>query len=116
MSKFEPISLARPDFGPPVVASESGEGLSLYVDNPCVVELPVEGEITFRYRRGPATLTEASSRGPARAAADFTLLEIVGCKEIASNDELSHETNEIDKLFETARREEREREQEQEHK
>jgi hypothetical protein len=110
MPKFEPISLARSNYAPtPCKECETPEGLSLYIDNPCVVDLPVEGEITFRFKRGPATLTEASSRGPSRASADFTLLEIVGCKEIASGDEpTSHETNQIDELFEAARREEQE--------
>ncbi len=111
MAKFDPISLARPGYGELSKACEpcgspDADGLNLYVSNPAVVDLPVEGEITFRYKRGPATLTEASSRGPARASADFVLLEIVDVKAGESEETVSHEANQIDKFFEQARAEE----------
>lgn len=108
MSKFEPISLARSDYGSPVALNESsGGGLNLYIDNPSVVELPLEGEITFRFKRGPVTLREASSRGPAGATADLTLFEITAVKKgDCCEEESAHEANEIDKLFALARSEE----------
>lgn len=76
---LEPISLGGASCYPasqcaPVEVSE--QGLHLYVNNPRVIELPEEGCITFRFRRGPVTIVGPSRHGPGTASADLTLTEI----------------------------------------
>lgn len=101
MSKFESIPLSRKFPGEPATLP-SEDGLNLFISDPRVLDLPLEGEITFRYRRGPATVTEAVKGKEARASADFTLLEIVECEECEVESEAS-ETEEssarIDRLL-----------------
>lgn len=103
MSKFESIPLSRKFPGEPATLP-SEDGLNLFISDPRVLDLPLEGEITFRYRRSPATVTEAVKGGEARASADFTLLEIVECEECEESE--THETEEdssrLDRLLKEA--------------
>jgi hypothetical protein len=111
MPKFEPISLDR-DNSANVAYPEPypSEGLSLYINHPCVVDLPEEGTITFRFKRGPVTLTQATKSSPSRATTDLCLCEIVDCTEekSESESEATREANAIDRIFEQVRKEEKE--------
>lgn len=81
-----------------------GHGLHLYIDDLAVLDLPDEGCITFKYKKGPVTATEASEDRPARASATLRLLEICD----AESEDLEEEKDEtdsdksIDELFEEA--------------
>jgi hypothetical protein len=81
-----------------------GRGLPLYLDDLVVLDLPEEGCITFMYKKGPVTATEASGGSPARASATLRLLEIRECKpEEVEEDEDEQDTDKsIDDLFEEA--------------
>lgn len=81
-----------------------GRGLPLYLDDLAVLELPEEGCITFMYKKGPTTVTEASGDSPARASATLRLLEIRACEpEEVEEDEDEQDTDKsIDDLFEEA--------------
>lgn len=81
-------------------------GLHLYIDDLCVLEMPDEGCVTFRYKKGPVTATEAKGDRPARASADLRLLEICDVEASASEKEEPADDVEeaIDELFEEALR------------
>jgi hypothetical protein len=81
-----------------------GRGLPLYLDDLAVLDLPDEGCITFMYKKGPVTATEASGDSPARASATLRLLEIRACEpEEVEEDEDEQDTDKsIDELFEEA--------------
>ena len=89
MSEYAPIPLssARGDTSAGYANStvspveRDADGLHLFIDNPRVVELPEQGCITFRFSRGPVTITEASKSSAARAHVDLTLTEICDVKE-----------------------------------
>jgi len=92
----------------PAMPSESG-GLHLYLRDLCVLDLPDEGCITFKFKKGPVTATEASEDSPASASCDLTLTAIcdVKAEENKGTEMDSDETSEsIDELFEKAARKE----------
>lgn len=104
MADFEPISLTS-DANYPVTPPPQGEtGLYLHLENACVADLPEEGEITFRYTRGPVTLVGSSANSPARAYADLNLTEITGCKGCKGEEksEVKETESRIDELLEEA--------------
>ena len=76
-----------------------GRGLPLYLDDLAVLELPEEGCITFMYKKGPTTVTEASGDSPARASATLRLLEIRACEpeEVEEGEEEDEDEQDIDK-------------------
>lgn len=103
MADFEPIQLTTPPAYPsPSVPGENG--LYLHIENPRVADLPEEGEITFRFTRGPVTLVGSTKDSAARAYADLNLTEITCCE--ACKGEEKSETKEtesrIDELLEEA--------------
>ncbi len=107
--KFEPIQLTREFIDLP--SPGQPEGLYLHVSDPRVVDLPREGCITFRFTRGPATITEATGDEPARASVDLQLTEICEVEETEMEDlgETKNEAAEkLDELFEKASSEEEE--------
>lgn len=93
------------------------DGLNLFVSHPRVVDLPEEGCITFRFRRGPAMVKEPFKGTPGSASVDLTLLEICDVKDEAmpSDDKSGRRKSEetIDKLFEEAREDEEEDDEEE---
>lgn len=108
MSKFESIRLT-PDYTqckPCSPSNPSEDGLHLYVSNDRVTELPEEGEITFRFRRGPITTVEALRGSPGRASVDLSLFEICAVKADKNEQEYSGDGDSvIDDLFEKAKTE-----------
>lgn len=108
---FDSISLSR-SYGGELAAnspvSSEQDGKHLYLDDPRVVELPEEGCITFRFKRGPVTLVEGSDNRPGRASVDLTLVEICDVKaeelrEYGVGDESDQTESTIDSLFEKLR-------------
>ena len=109
---FEPIDLSlssRFNATTPATPFDS-EGKNLYLDHPRVAELPEEGCITFKFRRGPVTLREGFSGHPGSASADLTLIEICNVKaeKVSYEGPEEHEDesrteNQIDELFESLR-------------
>lgn len=82
-----------------------GRGLPLFIDDLAVLDLPENGCITFRFKKGPVTATEASGDAPARASATLRLLEICECEAEESEEEDEYEEDadkSIDDLFEEA--------------
>ena len=104
------------------MSSDGAEGLHLYLDNLCVLELPEEGIISFHYKKGPVTATEAGKGKPAHASADLLLTEICDYGEHDKNDESesseeskdSYEGQSIDDLFEEASESEKDKADEKE--
>lgn len=108
MSKFEAISLTQnsANYSPVIPCGPGEDGLHLYVSNDRVTELPEEGEITFRFRRGPITVVEALRGQSGRASVDLSLKEICGVKAEKNESEYSNESNGVlDDLFEKAKAE-----------
>ncbi len=102
---FEPIPLSPANDGIMAnpISPESPEGLHLFISHPRVAELPEEGCITFRFKRGPRTVTEGEG-GISRASVDLRLLEI--CEVEAEEGEESEKKDDpIDKLFAEAEKE-----------
>lgn len=104
--KFEPIDLTERGYEP--IPSGPSEGLHLFISDPRVVDLPDGGCITFKFKRGPVTLTESTKSSPGTASCDLTLLEICEVEHVeeyndqdADND--SRPDNVIDELFREAR-------------
>lgn len=111
MADFEPIPLTPVQYSTsPATSIESG--LFLHIENACVAELPEEGEITFRYKRGPVTLVGSTKDSPARAYADFNLTEITCCEACKSEEDSDTKKTEsrIDELLEEALESESEKE------
>lgn len=97
---FDPISLSESGATENLVSPGRAEsGLHLYVSHPRVSELPEEGCITFRFKRGPRTVTEGDS-GIARASVDLRLTEICDVEAHESDDEPKEDP--LDELFKKA--------------
>jgi hypothetical protein len=85
-----------------------GRGLPLFLDDLAVLDLPEEGCVTFKYKKGPVTATESSGDAPARASATLRLLEICACEaedveDKEEDDEYEGDADKsIDELFEEA--------------
>ena len=94
--EMDPISLKRDEgLNAPAMAGE--DGLFLHISNPCVVDLPESGLITFRYRRGDLHLVKGEE---VRAFTDLNLTEIVdveSCEDESEDDEKAEDN--LDKLF-----------------
>lgn len=91
-----------------------GDGLHLYLRDLCVLDLPDEGCITFKYKKGPVTATEASKDSAATASCDLTLTAICAVEaetgeKVDKNDDADES---IDELFEQAARSESDRSEE----
>jgi hypothetical protein len=103
MPKFEAIPLSFDGLNSPVVPDG---GLNLYVSNPKVVDLPEEGKITFKFKRGPVTLREGRGESEGTASVDLSLYEICEVEEcpVTGSAEPDRETeNAIDDIFESIR-------------
>lgn len=98
------LTKSRSGYNMPASPMEADSGLHLYIDDLCVLEMPDEGCVTFRYKKGPVTATEAKGDRPARASADLRLLEICDVKaETSEKEEPADDVDEaIDELFEEA--------------
>jgi hypothetical protein len=105
---------------PSPTSSDGAEGLHLYLDNLCVLELPEEGIISFHYKKGPVTATEAGKGKPAHASADLLLTEICDYNDGSDHEnykesEDSEDDNQtIDDLFEEASESEKDKTDEKE--
>lgn len=84
--------------------SSEDYGLHLFLNNPCVLDLPAEGTITFRFKKGPMTVTEGTDKRPAKASADLCLYEIVSSEEgeAQKDDDTDESQDAIDDLFDKA--------------
>jgi hypothetical protein len=108
MPEFEAISLSSP-VNPGLNGGDMpiSSGSTVRIDHPCVIDLPKNGLITFRYTRGPVTATEAHAGQPARASAELQLLEICDCDgsdaERYGEDDREETENSVDRLFRQAR-------------
>ncbi len=107
---FSPIPLAKtpesyPSQPSPVSAMSDTSGLSLFIDNPRVVDLPEQGCITFRFTRGPLTIRESGANRPGSASADLTLTEICEVTEEDAPEGIESK-DVVDDLFEKLRGEE----------
>lgn len=102
---FEPISLSRGSEGSPATPLTGAEalnaGLNLFISNPRVIDLPHEGCITFRFKRGPLTVTEAKDGRPGEARVDLSLLEICDV-EAHESEESESDEDPIDRYFRDA--------------
>ena len=101
---MEPISLSRDNEVSPATAADE-DGLYLHLSNPCVVGLPEEGLITFRYRRGDLHLVKGES---SKAYTDLNLTEIVDVKAEEEKDDKDSESDKFDALFKQAIKEDAE--------
>ena len=106
MSDYQPISLSSGE-NHSVYKSDSpvereSDGLHLFVSNPRVVDLPEQGCITFRFKRGPLTIKEGYKGSPGSASADLTLLEICDVKDEESP-EVKESKDTIDEIFNSIR-------------
>lgn len=103
-----PIDLSSSDTSNPYPASpESEEGCKhLYVQHERVVELPRSGTVTFRFKRGPVSITEGAGASPASASVDLSLYEIVDTTDDgAESEDDERPESSLDELFERARKE-----------
>lgn len=128
-SEFKPIRLngeasssAQPWDSISRQSEGDGDGLHLFLSHPRAIELPKSGCITFKFARGPVTVTEAYRDRPGSATVDLTLIEICEVEEHSDSEteEASEEISEhlegddlIDRLFDEARESESEVENEQ---
>jgi hypothetical protein len=101
----------KSDYSSPVSQMDR-DGLHLYLRDLCVLELPDEGCITFKFKKGPVTATEAGEDTPACASCDLTLTAIcaVEAEENEGTEKYPDKSSEsIDDLFEQASRKESDR-------
>jgi hypothetical protein len=108
----------KSDFSMPSAPSGSG-GLHLYLRDLCVLDLPDEGCITFKYKKGPVTATEAGEDTAASASCDLTLTAICAVEAEEGEkveDDMDETSESIDELFEQAARSESDRYEEVETK
>lgn len=101
--EYAPISLAGSSNGAAVSSpsyADQAAGLSLFIDNPEVANMPEEGLITFRFKRGPLTLRESDDSRPGSANAQFTLTEICDVTEDKGSSAKEPEAKDVvDELF-----------------
>lgn len=103
MPKFESIPLSFDGLNSPAMPEG---GLNLYVSDPKVVDLPPEGKVTFKFKRGPVTLREGRGEQEGTASVDLSLFEICEVEEcpVSGPAEPDRETeNAIDEIFESIR-------------
>lgn len=102
-----PIDLSSSDTANPYPCSpESEDCKHLYVQHERVVELPRSGTVTFRFKRGPVSITEGTGASPASASVDLSLYEIVGTTtDGAESEDDERPESTLDELFELARKE-----------
>ena len=98
---FDPISLSRPVPESPAVAADTASGQRISVNSPRVLEIPENGCITFRFKRGTVTLQSSSAGNPGSARADLELLEIVDVEAGECDEPETKESapDKIDELF-----------------
>lgn len=92
------------------VSPDVGDGPRVFLDNPAVLDLPDEGTITFRFKRGPITIREPHRGQSGSASADLCLCQLLSWteEEPADDGDEDNETSpagrdRIDELFEEAR-------------
>ena len=101
-----PIDLSGSDCNMATPCSPEEDCKHLYVQHERVVELPRSGTVTFRFKRGPVSITEGSGSRPASASVDLSLYEIVSTTDAgAESEDDERPESTLDELFESARKE-----------
>ena len=103
-----PIDLSSSDCSQLSPCSPEQDCKHLYVQHERVVELPRSGTVTFRFKRGPVSITEGAGPRAASASVDLSLYEIVGTTDDGAADEDDDDSrpdSALDELFERARKE-----------